>query len=147
MCNHQPNVYSQMKSSRKVSPINKAGAIIHEDLSIADVILGVKEVPIKDLIPHKTYFYFSHTHKGQTYNMPMLKSVLDKSVRLVDYELITNESGRRLVQFSRFAGYAGMVDSFHVLGHRLLALGFGTPFMVTPSNQGYRHVTHVPLSS
>lgn len=55
-----------------------AGAIVQEDLSPADVILGIKEVPVKDLIPGKTYVYFSHTHKGQVYNMPMLQDVLDK---------------------------------------------------------------------
>ncbi|KAF9429443.1 hypothetical protein BGZ76_001288, partial [Entomortierella beljakovae] len=55
-----------------------AGATIQEDLSSADVILGIKEVPVKDLIPGKTYVYFSHTHKGQKYNMPMLQDVLDK---------------------------------------------------------------------
>jgi alpha-aminoadipic semialdehyde synthase len=55
-----------------------AGAIVQEDLSPADVILGIKEVPVKDLIPGKTYVYFSHTHKGQEYNMPMLQDILDK---------------------------------------------------------------------
>jgi hypothetical protein len=46
-------------------------------LSEADVIVGVKEVPIKDLLPDKTYLFFSHTYKGQKYNMPMLKKILD----------------------------------------------------------------------
>jgi alpha-aminoadipic semialdehyde synthase len=47
-------------------------------LSKADVIIGVKEVPMTDLIANKTYLFFSHTHKGQSYNMPMLKNILDK---------------------------------------------------------------------
>ena len=44
--------------------------------------------------------------------MPMLRSVLEKKIRLVDYELMTNEQGARLVQFSRFAGYAGLSAAF-----------------------------------
>jgi len=41
-----------------------AGAIIQEDVSEATVIFGVKEVPILDLLPNKTYFFFSHTIKA-----------------------------------------------------------------------------------
>ncbi|KAG0178729.1 hypothetical protein DFQ29_003061 [Apophysomyces sp. BC1021] len=57
----------------------KAGATVTEDLSAADVILGIKEVPEASLIPGKTYLFFSHTHKGNKKNMPMLKSILDKA--------------------------------------------------------------------
>lgn len=128
-------------STKRVIPDEKysaAGAVVQEDLSIADVILGVKEVPIKDMIPSKTYMYFSHTHKGQPYNMRMLQSVMDKKIRLLDYELLTNESGSRIVQFSKFAGYAGMVDGLHSLGHRLLALGYGNPFLAIGMSYMYR---------
>lgn len=73
-------VYVQPSTKRIFSDdkYRAAGAIIQEDLSVADIILGIKEVPVKDLIPGKTYVYFSHTHKGQAYNMPMLQDVLDK---------------------------------------------------------------------
>jgi alpha-aminoadipic semialdehyde synthase len=56
----------------------KAGAIITEDISKADIILGIKEVPEASLLKDKTYLFFSHTHKGNEKNMPMLQSVLDK---------------------------------------------------------------------
>jgi alpha-aminoadipic semialdehyde synthase len=72
--------------------------------------------------------FFSHTHKGQPYNMEMLKNILDKKIRLIDYELLKDEKSKRLVQFSSFAGYAGMMDGLHALARRLLALGYGTPF-------------------
>ena len=61
----------------------QAGAKVVSDLSEADLILGVKEVPIAQLIPNKSYLFFSHTHKGQPYNMPMLDSVLDKVLPLL----------------------------------------------------------------
>jgi len=56
----------------------QAGAQVVGDLSGADLILGVKEVPIAKLIPNKSYLFFSHTHKGQHYNMPMLDAILQK---------------------------------------------------------------------
>lgn len=106
----------------------QAGAILHHDLSSADVILAVKEVPIKDLLASKFYFYFSHTHKGQPRNMPMLKAILEKNITLIDYELLAKEN-KRLVFFSKFAGYAGMIDGLHGFGQRLLKAGYATPFL------------------
>ncbi|KAI8900382.1 Saccharopine dehydrogenase-domain-containing protein [Globomyces pollinis-pini] len=135
-------------STKRVIPDEKytaVGAILENDLSKADIILGVKEVPIPDLIKGKTYMYFSHTHKGQHYNMPMLKSVLDKDIRLIDYELLKDKDGRRLVQFSKFAGYAGMIDGLHALGHRLLALGHGNPFLAIGMSYMYRCVADARL--
>ncbi|KAI9146443.1 Saccharopine dehydrogenase-domain-containing protein [Paraphysoderma sedebokerense] len=119
----------------------KVGATISNDLSSADIILGIKEVPMNQFIPGKTYVFFSHTHKGQAYNMPMLNDILDKRIRLIDYELITDESQRRLVLFGTFAGYAGMIDGLHSLGLRMLSLGYGTPFL----NVGMAH-TYISLA-
>jgi len=83
-----------------------AGIPLQEDLSDCDVLLGVKEVPISQLISGKTYFFFSHTYKLQPYNAALLKACVDKKIRLIDYELLTN--GRsRVVSFGRFAGLVG----------------------------------------
>ncbi|KAJ3328333.1 hypothetical protein HDU76_010155, partial [Blyttiomyces sp. JEL0837] len=128
-------------SMKRVIPDEKfqqAGAIIQEDLSEADIIVGVKEVPMDRLVPDKTYFFFSHTYKGQTYNMPLLKNILDKRIRLIDYELMKDDNARRLVLFSRFAGYAGFMDGANGLGHRLLALGYGGPFLACGLSYMYR---------
>ncbi|KAI9193475.1 Saccharopine dehydrogenase-domain-containing protein [Polychytrium aggregatum] len=115
-----------------------AGAIISEDLSAADIVLGVKEVPLDQLLPGKDYMFFSHTFKGQKHNMPMLQDILDKKIRLIDYELLTDDHNRRLVFFGRFAGYAGMIDGLHALGQRLLGLGFATPFLNIGMSYVYR---------
>lgn len=106
-----------------------AGAVIEEDLSSANTIISVKEVPVELLMKDKTYIFFSHTIKAQQGNMPMLDDILRKNIRLIDYELITDEKGKRLVRFGKFAGYAGMIDTLHALGDRLLALGHSTPFL------------------
>ena len=68
---------------------------------------GVKQCPIDRLIPDKTYVFFSHTIKAQEENMPLLDAILDKRIRLVDYEKIVNENGQRLVAFGQYAGIAG----------------------------------------
>ena len=89
-----------------------AGVPLQEDLSDRDVLIGVKEVPIAQLIPGKTYFFFSHTHKKQSYNRSLLQSVVDKGIRLIDYELLTDDGGARYIAFGKFAG---MVGAHHAL--------------------------------
>jgi alpha-aminoadipic semialdehyde synthase len=56
----------------------KAGAIITDDLSPANTILCVKEVPPRLLLNDKTYMYFSHTIKAQPQNMPALDAIMQK---------------------------------------------------------------------
>lgn len=92
--------------------------------------MGVKEVPSQAILPNKVYFCFSHTHKGQPYNMPMLKKFTDSQCTLIDYELLTDPAGRRLVAFGKYAGYAGMINALHGMGLQLLARGYRTPFLV-----------------
>lgn len=106
------------------------GATLSDDLSRCDLILGVKEVPISDLHPKKHFMFFSHTHKGQPYNMAMLKEVCNRKITLMDYELLTDEVGRRIVAFGAFAGYSGMINCLHGVGDRLLSMGYRTPFLV-----------------
>ncbi|PAV69441.1 hypothetical protein WR25_09044 isoform A [Diploscapter pachys] len=106
-----------------------AGASVKEDLSEAHVIMSVKSVPIDQLIPNKTYAFFSHTIKAQQDNMPMLDAILQKKIRLIDYEKIVDKRNKRLVMFGKWAGNAGFIDLIHGLGLRLLALGHHTPFL------------------
>ena len=58
------------------------GCEINEDISESSVILGVKEVPLDLLLDNKTYFFFSHTLKGQPHNMPLLKDLLKKKNKI-----------------------------------------------------------------
>jgi len=106
----------------------QAGATISDDLSQCNIIFGVKEVPIRDLIANKTFCFFSHTIKGQPFNMPMLQAILDLNITLLDYELVKDEHGKRIIYFSNFAGYAGMIDTLWALGRRLEWEGIHTPF-------------------
>lgn len=89
-----------------------------EDVSMADVLLGVKEVPIDQLIPNKTYFFFSHTIKEQSYNRNLLRAILEKNIRLIDYEVLTNEEGARVIAFGKFAGMVGAHNALWTYGKR-----------------------------
>jgi alpha-aminoadipic semialdehyde synthase len=95
--------------------------------------MGIKETPLSTLITSpvpspaepgrkvsRTHLMFSHTIKGQEYNMSLLsrflgggdafhsgaKSEPGLEARLIDYELLTDESGKRTVMFGFFAGGA-----------------------------------------
>jgi alpha-aminoadipic semialdehyde synthase len=118
----------------------EAGAEVTEDLAPAGTVLAVKEVPPHLLHAGKTYCFFSHTIKGQANNMPLLDALLERRVRLIDYETITAggvRGGRRLVAFGRYAGIAGMIDFLRGMGERYLGLGFSTPFLNVAATYTY----------
>lgn len=105
-----------------------AGANISNDISHANIILGIKEIPSKYFRQGNTYLFFSHTIKGQDYNMPMLKTMMDLKCNLLDYECIKDKKNRRLIAFGRFAGLAGIVDTIWAFGQRLSRMGIKNPF-------------------
>ena len=94
------------------------GIRLQEDLSECDVLMGVKEVPVKDLIPGKVYFFFSHTIKQQPHNRELLREILKRKIQLVDYETLTDKDGNRIIGFGRFAGLAGTYNGLRAYGLR-----------------------------
>ena len=106
----------------------EAGAKIVEDLSEVPVVFAIKEIKKEEFVSGNTYLFFSHTIKGQEYNMPMLKDLMDKGCQLIDYETITDREGKRLLAFGRYAGLAGMIDSLWSFGQRLKWEGLDSPF-------------------
>lgn len=96
----------------------KAGISFSNDLQHCQLLLGIKEVPIDQLIENKTYFFFSHTIKGQPHNRKLLQSILSKQIQLVDYEVLTNDSGARLIAFGHFAGMVGAHNGLWTYGKR-----------------------------
>lgn len=95
-----------------------AGVPLVDDLDDRDILLGVKEVPIDMLVAEKTYFFFSHTIKKQPYNQALLKGIIDKNIRLVDYEVITDDNGARKIAFGKFAGMVGAHNALWTYGRR-----------------------------
>ena len=94
-----------------------AGLELSEDLGDCDVLLGVKEVALDALLPGKTYFFFSHTAKEQPYNRELLREVIRKRIRLVDYEYLTR-GDQRVVAFGRWAGIVGAYNGLRGWGLR-----------------------------
>jgi saccharopine dehydrogenase (NAD+, L-lysine forming) len=95
-----------------------AGVEVKEDISDCDILLGIKEVPVKELLPGKTYLFFSHTKKKQPHNQPLLKAILDKKIKLVDYECLEHEDGQRIIGFGFFAGVVGAHNGMMAYGNR-----------------------------
>jgi saccharopine dehydrogenase (NAD+, L-lysine forming) len=104
------------------------GAEVVDSLQEAPVIIGIKEMPEAFFEEGKTYIFFSHVIKGQPYNMPMLRKMIEKKVTLIDYEKVEDEMGKRLIFFGRYAGIAGMINSLWSLGQRLREHGIETAF-------------------
>ena len=94
----------------------KNGIEVADNMTDCDVLFGVKEVPIENLIPNKKYFFFSHTIKKQPYNRKLIQAVLSKNIELYDHETIVKENGMRLIGFGRYAGIVGAYNGFRAIG-------------------------------
>ena len=94
------------------------GFRVQKDLSSCDILMGVKEVPVDALIPNKTYLFFSHTIKKQPHNRQLLQAITKKNITLIDYELLTNEKGERLVAFGFYAGLVGAYNGLLAYGKK-----------------------------
>lgn len=117
-------LYPEVKVVVQRSPIRtypdtayaEQGIELVDSLLDCDYIFGVKEVQIEDLIPNKTFFFFSHTFKKQPYNRALLNAVLDKKIRLVDYEVLKDKYNKRIIGFGRYAGIVGCYNAFLTYG-------------------------------
>lgn len=122
----------------------RIGAEVADSLQSAHVILGIKETPLDELMTDavegrpRTHFMFSHTAKGQAYNMPLLARFTQATARLVDYELLTDRGGKRTVAFGWYAGAAGVPEALSALAHDHLTLGVSSPFLLLPRPYNHR---------
>jgi alanine dehydrogenase len=130
-----PNVTVKVQPSRIRTFLDaeyKAiGVAVTNDLSDCDMLMGVKEVPIGDLIENKTYFFFSHTIKKQPDNQRLLQNILHKNITLIDYECLHDLNHNRVVAFGYFAGVVGAYNTIKTLGEK------HDLFSLKPANQCY----------
>jgi saccharopine dehydrogenase (NAD+, L-lysine-forming) len=96
----------------------RAGIDVVADVSEADILLGIKEVPAEQLVANKTYLFFSHTKKKQPHNQKLLQAILEKQVRMIDYECLLHDDGQRIIGFGFFAGIVGAHNGMMVYGQR-----------------------------
>lgn len=116
----QPSPIRSFKDEEYLSE----GITMNEDLSSCDIIMGVKEVNIADLIPNKKFLFFSHTIKKQAYNRPLLRAILDKKIQMIDYEALKDKNNKRIIGFGRYAGIVGCYNGFRTYGlkHNLYSI-------------------------
>jgi saccharopine dehydrogenase (NAD+, L-lysine-forming) len=107
----------------------ECGVELVDTVDDCDVILGVKEVPILELISDKIYLFFSHTIKQQKHNRDLLKALLSKNITMIDYECLTNNLGFRLIGFGRFAGIVGCYNTFYAYGKRVKTFDLKRAYM------------------
>ncbi|MCF3111768.1 NAD(P)-dependent oxidoreductase [Niabella sp. CC-SYL272] len=119
---HRPNLLFVVQPAPlrcyKDEEYERAGVRISEDLADCDILLGIKEVPVNDLIPGKTYLFFSHTKKKQPHNQKLLQAILNKKITLIDYECLEHEDGKRIIGFGFFAGIVGAHNGLMAYGNR-----------------------------
>jgi hypothetical protein len=123
-CKAIETIYPNVKVNVQRSPIRtfkdseyqEQGIELVDSLQDCDIIFGVKEVQLADLIPNKTFVFFSHTIKKQPHNRALLQAILDNKIRLVDYELLKDKYNKRIIGFGRYAGIVGCYNAFLTYG-------------------------------
>ena len=119
----------------------REGIKVEDDLKPCSIVFAIKEIPLNFFERETVYLFFSHTIKGQSHNMPMLKKMIELGCTLIDYEKISNEKGQRLLFFGRQAGQTGMIDTLAALGQRLSWEGKKTP--LSSIQQAYSYASLV----
>ena len=117
-----PNVRIQVQTSANRCFSDKeysmAGVEVTEDMGSCDILFGIKEVPADQLIPGKTYLFFSHTRKKQEHNRKLFHAIMEKQITLIDFECLEHNDGTRIIGFGFFAGIVGAHNGMMAYGNR-----------------------------
>ena len=95
-----------------------AGVEVLDDVSGCEILFGIKEVPVAELLTGKTYLFFSHTRKKQPTNQVLFRTILEKKITLIDYECLEHDDGQRILGFGFFAGVVGAHNGMMAYGRR-----------------------------
>jgi saccharopine dehydrogenase (NAD+, L-lysine forming) len=140
MMNHFHNIriFIQPSPDRcfKDREYEQHGIELKEDLKDCDILFGIKEVPSYQLIPGKTYLFFSHTRKKQPYNQHLFREIIDRNITLVDYECFQYENKQRILGFGYFAGIVGAHNGLMAFGKRTRAFDLDRAF----EQKSYSHL-------
>jgi hypothetical protein len=119
---HFPDVHILVQTSAhrcfKDEEYIQAGIEVTDDLNACNLLLGIKEVPVSQLLADKQYIFFSHTKKKQPYNQLLMHAMMDKNITLVDYECLEHNDGQRIIGFGFFAGIVGAHNGIMTYGNR-----------------------------
>jgi len=141
------SLYVQPSANRcfSDSEYEKHGVILTNDLSICDIIMGVKEVPVNMLVDNKIFFFFSHTIKKQPYNKLLLQAILEKKIQLVDYETLVGKDKKRIIGFGRYAGIVGCYNAFLAYSKKTNKYELLPPQLVRDKKELYQELTKIVL--
>jgi len=118
--NEFPNVELSIQPSEwrcfKDGEYSKEGITVREDIFDCDILIGIKEVPLQQLMPGKKYLFFSHTIKKQQHNRKLLQAIIAKNITMVDYECLVDIHDNRIIGFGRFAGIVGAYNGLMAYG-------------------------------
>jgi hypothetical protein len=106
----------------------RAGIEVVESINDCNILIGIKEVPVQNLIEDKTYLFFSHTKKKQPHNQKLFQAIIKKNISLIDYECLEHEDGQRIIGFGFFAGIVGAHNGMMAYGKRTGAFELGRVF-------------------
>lgn len=143
----QVSMYVQPSESRCFSDAEYVaqGIEMQEDLSDCDILMGIKEVPIDQLMANKTYLFFSHTIKKQPHNRKLLRAIIQKNIRLIDYETLVWENGSRVLGFGRFAGIVGAHNGFLAYGKKTKAFDLKPAYQCKDYAEMVNQYQHIQL--
>jgi saccharopine dehydrogenase (NAD+, L-lysine forming) len=123
----------------------KLGIPVQEAIGHCSLMVGVKEVDIDSLVPGKDYMFFSHTAKKQKHNLGLLRAVVEKKIRLIDYEYLTDEHRIRLVAFGRWAGFVGAYNAIRAYGRRKGSFDLKPAWQCKDSHELLIHLKEVEM--
>ncbi len=115
-----------------------AGVEVKEDITHCDVLMGIKEVQVEQLIAGKTYLFFSHTKKAQEHNQKLFRAIIKNNITLIDYECLTHEDGQRILGFGFFAGIVGAHNGMMAYGKRTGTFNLNRVYQ----QKDYRNLIH-----
>lgn len=125
-CKHLLKSYGDIQIKVQTSPnrcfsdaeYQALGIEVVTSVADCDILMGVKEVPVDQLIPNKTYFFFSHTIKKQPYNKELLQTMIAQHIKMIDYETLTYDDGSRIIGFGFYAGVVGAHNGLLTYGKK-----------------------------
>ncbi len=121
------------------------GIEVTTDMTMCDVLFGVKEVPVDSLIPGKTYFFFSHTKKKQPYNQGLMQALIDKQIRMIDYECLTHADEQRILGFGFYAGVVGAHNGLLTYGRKTGMFNLPTAHSLNSFSDLIKSYEHIVL--
>ena len=116
-----------------------------DNVDDCDILMGIKEVPVQELIPNKKYFFFSHTIKKQPYNRKLLVEMLNKNIAIVDYETLVDANNFRLIGFGRYAGIVGCYNTFYTYGKRTNSFDLKRAFLCHDKAEMFNEMAKIKL--